>query len=126
MVKSPGTALLEPREASDAPATSPVTAVRNGVRVDLRVAPKAARPGVAGMGRDAEGRPFLKVGVGAPPEGGKANRELVKMLAKAWRLPAGSITIAAGATQRRKVLVIEGDPERLLSRLSDWMKDLDE
>ncbi len=126
MVKPPGTALLEPREASDGPVASPVTALRNGVRVDLRVAPKAARPGVKGIARDAEGRPFLKVGVGAPPEGGKANRELVKHLAKAWRLPAGSITIAAGATQRRKVLVIEGDPERLFSRLSNWMKDLDE
>lgn len=58
--------------------------------------------------------------VTAPPESGKANAALLKLLAKAWKLPKTSLSVISGATARRKVVHIAGDPATLLTRLKDW------
>lgn len=93
--------------------------------VRVRVFPKAARPGIAGVDLDAEGRAYLKVRLGAPPEGGKANRELVLLLAKAWKVAPGRIGLVAGFKSRRKVVSLSGEPERLMALLTGWMKERD-
>ncbi len=80
-----------------AAATSPIERVAAGVRVALKVTPKAARAGVTGVETDAAGRAVLKVRVNSAPEGGKANAALIKLLAKAWRLPKGALKVVAGA-----------------------------
>ncbi len=66
----------------------------------LKVTPKAARAGISGLEADASGRAVLKVRVTEAPEGGKANAAVVKLLAKAWKLPKGALRIAAGAKDR--------------------------
>ncbi len=96
---------------------SPFTAVGNGVRVAVRVAPRAAANRIGGMVSGADGRPALKISVTAAPEGGKANAALIKLLSKAWRVPKGAISIAAGAAARRKVVHVAGAPEALLQRM---------
>lgn len=83
----------------------------DGARLFVRVTPRAARPGLQGIARDADGRARLKVGVSAPPEGGKANAALIALLAKAWRLPKSALSLTAGATDRRKTLHLDADPE---------------
>ena len=100
----------------------PFAAVAGGVKVRVRLTPKASNNRIDGLVPDADGGMALKAGVTAPPEGGKANAALVKMLAKAWRLPRTAISVAAGAGSRRKTLVIEGDTKMLLERLGDWME----
>ena len=95
--------------------TFPFTAVAGGVKVRVRLTPKASNNRIGGLVPDAGG------GV-APPEGGKANKALIGMLAKAWRLPKTSISVKSGAAHRQKTLFMEGDTKRLLERLGDWME----
>ncbi len=96
-----------------------------GLRVALRVVPKAARAGITGVEADAAGRAALKVRVTEAPEGGKANAAVVKLLAKAWKLPKGALEITAGAKDRRKTLLITGDGQALAARLRAWLAKLD-
>lgn len=104
------------------PETEPFTTSAGGVRVRLRLQPGASRSGLEGPQLLADGRLALKAWVGAPPEGGKANAALIKLLAKSWRLPKGSISIIAGQSDRLKTLEITGDPRILLPRLEAWLE----
>ncbi len=104
---------------------SPIEPVAEGLRVALKVTPKAARAGVTGLETDAAGRAVLKVRVTEAPEGGKANAALIKLLAKAWKLPKGALKVVAGAKNRRKTLLVEGDPAELAPRLETWLRTLE-
>ena len=103
---------------------SPIEPVAEGVRVSLKVTPKAASAGVTGVATDAAGRAVLEVRVTAAPEGGKANAAVVKLLAKAWKLPKGALRVTAGAKDRRKTLLVAGDPDELAARLTAWLRAL--
>jgi uncharacterized protein len=99
---------------------TPFSPCSEGVRVRIRVAPKASRNAIQGTCREAGGGIALKVSLTAAAEGGKANAELIRMLASEWRVPQSQIAITAGQRDRRKTLRIAGDPENLLSRLARW------
>jgi len=99
-----------------------VSPADDGVRVSLRVTPRAARAGLGGVAADAAGRPYLKVRVNAPAEGGKANAAAIKLLARALRLPPSRLRIVAGAKDRTKVVHIAGDPRALAAQLSAWIE----
>ena len=103
----------------------PFEAVPEGLRVALKVTPKAARTEIGRVEADAAGRAVLKVRVTEAPEGGKANAAVVKLLAKAWKLPKGALRVAAGAKDRRKTLLVTGDPDELTARLGAWLTELD-
>ncbi len=107
-----------------ATATSPIEPVAEGVRVALKVTPKAARAGIAGVEADAAGRAVLKVRVTEAPEGGKANAALIKLLAKAWKLPKGALKVVAGGKDRRKTLLVAGDPDDLAALLTALLRAL--
>lgn len=96
----------------------PLVAVAGGVRLTVRLTPKASRTALTGLARDADGSPVLTAKVTAVPEAGKANAALIALLAKQWRLPKGAIAVVAGATDRRKLLEITGDPALLLPALA--------
>jgi len=96
----------------------PFEAVADGVRLAVRVTPKASRNAIAGLADTASGGKALKVTVTAVPENGKANEAVVKLLAKAWKLPKTSLTVVAGATDRNKILHVAGDPADLMRRLT--------
>ena len=53
-----------------------------------------------------EGR--LKIRVTVPPEGGKANKAVVELLAKTLKVPKSSIQIVRGETSRTKTVRVEG------------------
>lgn len=97
---------------------APFEAVADGVRLALRVTPKASRNAIAGLAATASGGTALKVTVTAVPENGKANEAVVKLLAKAWKLPKTSLTVVAGATDRNKIVHVAGDPADLMRRLT--------
>jgi uncharacterized protein len=97
--------------------------VKDGVRLAVRVTPRAARERVEGLAADADGRVALKLAVTAPPEDGKANAAVLKLLAKALKLPKSALSVAAGAADRRKTILLSGDPERLAEALRGWLAD---
>jgi uncharacterized protein (TIGR00251 family) len=104
-------------------ADTPFMPVDDGVRVAIRVAPKSAANRIQGAARNATGGSLLKVAVTAPPEDGKANAALIALIAKTWRLPKRAVTIAAGATARRKLVHLAGDPKQLITQLEEWLKE---
>lgn len=57
----------------------------------------------------------LYLRIAAPPVKGKANRELIKFLSAILRVSKGSITIEKGLTSRRKVIVIKGLTQPILT-----------
>jgi uncharacterized protein (TIGR00251 family) len=89
----------------------------DGARATLRVTPRARQDGVIGVGIDGAGRHYLAVRVSAPPEAGKANAAVIKILARRWRIPQGDLEVVSGASARRKVLQIHGSPDALVARL---------
>ena len=59
----------------------------------------------------------LKARVAAPPVDGAANEALLRLVADALDLPRRRVRLAAGATNRRKVVEVEGvEAEALRSR----------
>jgi hypothetical protein len=102
----------------------PFERMREGVRVHIRLQPRARRERIEGVVTEADGRVALKVAVTAPPEDGKANAALVALLGKSWRLPKSAIEIVGGATDRRKTLLLRGDPASLQATLSAHLASL--
>lgn len=100
---------------------SPFTLVPAGLKVTLRLTPKASRDRIMGATAQADGSVVLKAQVTAVPEDGKANAALLKLLSKAWKIPRSDMDIVLGATDRRKVILISGDSEDLRKRLDEWM-----
>jgi hypothetical protein len=49
----------------------------------------------------------LSVHLKSPPIDGKANEELIKLLAKKFDVPKSSITIKSGVTSRNKLIIID-------------------
>lgn len=75
----------------------------------VHIIPKSAKNQVIGWERDAAGDRWLKVRIAAQPEDGKANKELLKFLAKTLEIPAKSLSISSGEASRYKRLKIEGE-----------------
>ncbi len=74
-------------------------------RITVKVSPGAKEDKV--IGTDSKG--VLKVRVSAPPEDGKANKALIEVLSKHFKLPKRCFVIESGLTSRLKVISI--DPE---------------
>lgn len=100
----------------------PFAPVADGLRLRLRVTPKAARNHVGGLQIDADGGELLKVAVTAPADKGKANAAVIKLLAKAWGLAKSDLEITQGQTSRTKTLVIRGDVDQLRRSLTAWLE----
>jgi uncharacterized protein (TIGR00251 family) len=102
----------------------PYATAPEGVRVFVRLQPKARRERIEGVVTEPDGRTAFKVAVTAPPESGKANAALVALLGKSWRLPKSAIEIVGGASDRRKTLLLRGDPASLQAALTAFIASL--
>lgn len=74
--------------------------VPGGIELRLKVVPGASRSAVAGVLGDR-----LKLRVVAPPEGGKANAEVVALLEREL---GGKVEIVAGNANPQKTVIIRG------------------
>ena len=84
-----------------------------GIIVHLHVQSSARANRVAGRHGEA-----LKLAVTAPPQAGRANQAVVKLLAELFDIPARQIAIVSGHSARRKRLLAKGlDPPSTLRRI---------
>ena len=72
--------------------------------LEVKIVPNASRNEVIGW---LEGG-VLKVKVQAPPEGGRANKALIGLLAGELGLPKNRVTIQSGETSRHKRIAVAG------------------
>lgn len=92
------------------------TPVPGGLRLAVRLTPKAGRDEVTGLG-DGPDAAVLKVRVRAVPEDGKANAALIETVADWLGLAKSSLALASGGKSRNKALLLNGDPEALAARI---------
>ncbi len=87
-------------------------------RLQLRVSPGARRAHVVGRHGDA-----WKVRVAAPPEGGRANEAVVRLVAETLSLPRDAVTLVSGHGARDKIIQLAGldetEIERRLARAAE-------
>lgn len=76
------------------------------VTLTLHIQPGARKSEFAGLHGNA-----LKIRISAPAVDNKANAALIEFLSKALNIPRSTIAIRHGATGRRKVVEITGNPE---------------
>lgn len=95
----------------------PFAAAEGGVRVHVKLAPKAAADRIGPVHASGEGA-VLKVAVTAAPERGRANAAMIALLAKAWGVPKSSLSVIKGETDRNKTLFVEGDADALLAKMA--------
>ena len=74
----------------------------SGYVVPILVCPGASRDAVRG---EHGGR--MKVAVSAPPEGGKANKALCRLLADELGIRTSQVRIVSGQTSRQKEVLVE-------------------
>jgi uncharacterized protein (TIGR00251 family) len=71
--------------------------------IQIRVEPRSSRPGIAGA--YGEG---IKVRLSSPPLKGKANGELIAILANELKIKKSDIEILSGKTSKNKVVKLSG------------------
>jgi uncharacterized protein (TIGR00251 family) len=81
----------------------PVRDTAAGVTFTVKVQPRARKNAITGVVGDA-----LKLALTAPPVDGRANEACIEFFAKLLNLSRSSVTIAAGATSRNKVIRVAG------------------
>ena len=85
----------------------------DGSLIYVKVRPGSSRQGVEGMSADR-----LVACVHSPPEKGKANREVLKLLSDILDLPLSRLEIVKGSSSRHKVVLARGlSPDTTRSRL---------
>ena len=94
-------------------ATKAVRSHPNGAMVTVWVVPGAQRTEVVGFHGDA-----VRVRVAAPPERGRANKDLIKFLSEQLGV---ALRLASGANSRRKRLLA---PDVSVSRLAALVGDI--
>ena len=78
------------------------------VRIDCRVRAAGRANRVVAIASGADGARRLRAEVTAPAGGGKANRALLKLLAKFFAIAPSRWSVVVGAGRREKTLAIVG------------------
>ena len=73
----------------------------DGLHLFIRVQPKSSKDEFSEVMDER-----IKIRITAPPVDGKANKHLIKYLAKAFKVSKSQITIKNGETSRNKHLII--------------------
>ena len=100
----------------------PFEIVADGLIVHVRLTPKAAHDRIDGAELRDDGLPVLKARVRAVPEDGKANKALLKLLAKSLSLPGRNLSLVAGHKARIKRILIAGDGRDLARQFKDLLE----
>jgi uncharacterized protein YggU (UPF0235/DUF167 family) len=102
----------------------PIGPASGGVRIAVRLTPRARADRLDGVAHLADGAAVLKVSVTAPPSENRANDALLQLLAKEWNVPRRDLAIVVGAKSRTKIVGVAGDTALLLNRLGAVLASL--
>lgn len=97
----------------------PWATVPGGVRLTVRLSPRASRNRIEGIAVGVDGKPALKIRLMAPPVDGAANGALIAFLADSLGLRKGDIVILSGETSRLKHLHLSGNAMLLTRKLAE-------
>jgi uncharacterized protein (TIGR00251 family) len=87
--------------------------VREGeVVFKVQVVPRASRTEVVG-----EYNGSLRVRIAAPPVDGAANEELIRVLAKTFKVSRAAVKLVSGHSSKIKQVSIEALPEEIVAQL---------
>ena len=91
-----------------------------GAALTIRVTPRARKTEIGGVLDDGT----LRVRVAAPPIEGKANKELIKFLAKVLGVRKSKVEIVAGEKGLDKIIsVLKMPAEEAENRINAWMQN---
>lgn len=91
-----------------------LNAMGGGVTLQVKVRPGTSRTGIIRSEGDA-----VVIALNAPPEKGKANQELVRLIARIADVPRSAVTIVRGGAARHKLVSIAtADPHRVAELLA--------
>ncbi len=79
------------------------TPLKEELTLKIKVEPRSSQSGVAGPYGDA-----LKVKLTSPPVEGKANKELIEVLAKEFRISKKNVEIISGQSSKNKIVKLFG------------------
>ena len=82
-----------------------------GINLPIKVVPKCNRTEIVAW-ENGE----LKIRLAAIPEKGEANQELIRFLAKFFKLPKSSFVITHGETSRHKIVQVATTLDKMLVR----------
>ena len=100
---------------SDSDASVSITSSARGATLAVTVSPRASKSGIE---RLTDGS--IRVRLAAPPVDGAANTALLRYLADELGLPRSRLSIASGATSRRKRIAFDGmSLDELNARMQD-------
>ncbi|QEE11502.1 DUF167 domain-containing protein [Bartonella krasnovii] len=86
---------------------------KNNLILFVYLIPKSSVDKIIGIEcKDGE-KQYLVIRLRSVPEDGKANKALIKFLAKQWKIPSSSIFLKSGATSRYKQLYFSTHLEEL-------------
>lgn len=82
---------------------------KNGLSLSVWVQPRASKNAFAGIYHNS-----AKIQLTSPPIDGKANAALCKFLASALAVAKSAVSVTAGHTSRKKVVLVEGCEEKVI------------
>jgi uncharacterized protein len=83
-----------------------------GITFAVRIVPRASATAIAG---DYDGA--VRIRIAAPPVEGAANRELIRFLAKKFKVPQNAVEIVSGASSKKKIIRLQGVTATALAQL---------
>lgn len=99
----------------------PFRVTPGGLRLAVRLTPRASRDGVDGVKTAPDGSTHLQLRLAAPPVEGAANAALLAFLAKALKLRKSDVALVAGERARLKLVALTGDGAELSRRVTEWI-----
>jgi len=86
--------------------TKPKSKIKDELILKIKVEPRSSRAGVIGQYGDS-----LKVKLTSPPVEGRANKELIEILAKQFGVHKRNIEIISGHSSKNKLVKLHGRQE---------------
>ncbi len=90
----------------DLPTPLPIRETNKGIELFVKVTPKAAKNRIGEIKEESQGHYALKVYVTAPPENNQANKAIMELISKQFKISKSSINLISGGTSRQKTLLL--------------------